>query len=194
MHFINPLDDWNSWLYPDIVFKEHNFFFKKFNKKNGQNAGNRISDGLNFKIAPLYQFQWPVPSFSISWIRPWNVLAIYTEGTWHSVESTFVLNLEVLIDLKTSWSVLMELTKTKRVYHFILNCNFMGSFRWWEATKRKQLNEDNSDTLEGFSCNFHRHHSLVCGKSNIRWARRCTSFLLFLLLDILHWTQTQFLY
>ena len=59
-----------------------------------------------------------------------NVLAIYTEGTWHSVESAFVLKLGALIELKrSSWSVLVELAKTKRVYHFILNCNFMGSFR-----------------------------------------------------------------
>ena len=27
------------------------------NIKDPQNAGNRISDGLNFKIAPLYQIQ-----------------------------------------------------------------------------------------------------------------------------------------
>ena len=60
MHFINPLDGWNSWFYPDIVFKEHNFCLRN-SKKVLQNAGIRISDGLNFKIAPLYQFQWQAP-------------------------------------------------------------------------------------------------------------------------------------
>ena len=36
MHFINPLDDWNSWFYPDIVFKEHNFCLRNSKKRSSK--------------------------------------------------------------------------------------------------------------------------------------------------------------
>ena len=36
MHFINPLDDRNSWFYPDIVFKEHNFCLRNSKKRSSK--------------------------------------------------------------------------------------------------------------------------------------------------------------
>ena len=63
------------WMIEIVVFiqtlySKNIIFVEEIQKKDPQNAGNRISDGLNFKIVPLYQFQWRVPSFSISWICP----------------------------------------------------------------------------------------------------------------------------
>ena len=71
--FFNPLDDWNSWFYPDIVFKEHNFCLRNSKKRSSECWKSYLWRSTSqFQNCATIPISVTGPSFSISWIRPWG--------------------------------------------------------------------------------------------------------------------------
>ena len=80
MHFINPLNDWNSWFYPDIIFKEHNFcnskkkILKLLEIESLMVSISKLHHYTNFSDQPpLSQYPGSAPADSIIMAYKWTL-------------------------------------------------------------------------------------------------------------------------